>query len=191
MISQAQAILQTSAMFSSNTSRFVLALAAACDAVTSVTAADEVNIGSAENCVILTKTGISTAPDSFITGDIGVSPIAATAMTGFDLITDSGGEHAPSSQLHGTGLAFAADHTAPIGTQLTAAVSAMETTHTNAKGRDNTDGAMINLGAGTLGGINPQIEAWCLYLWHRRPNRSRRPLRGHRPVTPTTSSSFR
>jgi hypothetical protein len=140
-------------MFSSNTSRFVLALAAACTAVTSVTAADEVDIGSAENYVILTKTGISTVPDSFITGDIGVSPIAATAMTGFDLIMDSGREHSTSSQLHGTGMAFASDYAAPIGTQLTTAVSAMETAYTNAEGRDNTDGARKNIGGGILGGI--------------------------------------
>jgi hypothetical protein len=140
-------------MFSSKTSRFVLALAAACNAVTSVTAADEVVLGSAENYVILTKTGISTVPDSFITGDIGVSPIAATAMTGFALTMDSGGEHSTSSQLHGTGMAFAADYAAPIGAQLTAAVSAMETAYTDAERRPNSDGARTNLGAGTLGGI--------------------------------------
>jgi hypothetical protein len=140
-------------MFSSNTSRFVLALAAACNAVTSVTAADEVILGSAENYVILTKTGISTVPDSVITGDIGVSPIAATAMTGFSLTMDSGGEHSTSSQLHGTGMAFAADYAAPIGTQLTAAVSDMEAAYTDAESRPNTDDDRTNLGAGTLGGI--------------------------------------
>jgi hypothetical protein len=62
--------------------------------------------------VILTKTGVSTVPDSVITGDIGVSPIAATAMTGFGLIMDSGGEFSTSSQLHGTGKAFPSDCTA-------------------------------------------------------------------------------
>ena len=37
-----------------------------------------VNLGSAGNFVILTKSGISTTGSTSITGDIGVSPIAAT-----------------------------------------------------------------------------------------------------------------
>ena len=40
-----------------------------------------VNIGTAGNYAILAETGISTVPDSVITGDIGVSPIVATAIT--------------------------------------------------------------------------------------------------------------
>jgi len=141
-------------MFSSNASRFVLALAAACNAVTSATGENQqVNLGTAESYVILTKTGISTVPDSVITGDIGVSPIAATAMTGFGLIMDSGGEFSTSSQLHGTGKAFASDYAAPIGTQLTTAVSDMEAAYTDAAGRPNTDAARTNIGAGILGGV--------------------------------------
>ena len=42
-----------------------------------------VNLGTAGNFVILAKSGISTVPTSAITGDIGVSPIDATAITGF------------------------------------------------------------------------------------------------------------
>jgi hypothetical protein len=75
--------------FSSTTCRIVLVLAAACNAVAS--AEEEINLGTAENYVILTKSGISTVPDSIIIGDIGVSPIAATAMTGFGLAPESGG----------------------------------------------------------------------------------------------------
>src|SRR3989339_1670007 len=47
-----------------------------------------VNLGTAGNFVILTKSGISTVPSSAITGDIGVSPIDQTAITGFSLILD-------------------------------------------------------------------------------------------------------
>jgi hypothetical protein len=48
-----------------------------------------VNLRSAENYVILAKSGISTVPISAITGNIGVSPAAATFITGFSLIADS------------------------------------------------------------------------------------------------------
>jgi hypothetical protein len=139
-------------MFSSNAFRFVLVLAGACNAATSATE-EKVNIGTAENYVILSKTGISTVPDSFITGDIAVSPIAATAMTGFSLTMDSGLEFSTSAQLHGTGMAFAADYAAPIPTHLTTAVSDMETAYTDAAGRPNADAERIDLEGGVLGGV--------------------------------------
>eukprot|EP00571_Detonula_confervacea_P013713 CAMPEP_0172297048 /NCGR_PEP_ID=MMETSP1058-20130122/222_1 /TAXON_ID=83371 /ORGANISM="Detonula confervacea, Strain CCMP 353" /LENGTH=71 /DNA_ID=CAMNT_0013006153 /DNA_START=72 /DNA_END=285 /DNA_ORIENTATION=- len=41
-------------------------------------ATQNVTFGTAGNYTILTKSGISTVPDSVITGDIAVSPIAAT-----------------------------------------------------------------------------------------------------------------
>lgn len=47
------------------------------------------DLGSAGNFVILGKTGISTVPYSDITGDMGVSPVAASAITGFALIMDA------------------------------------------------------------------------------------------------------
>jgi hypothetical protein len=110
-----------------------------------------VNLATAGNYAILTKTGISTVPSSAITGDIAVSPIAAAAMTGFDPLTlESGGKYATASQF--TGKAYAASYGGSIETALTAAVSAMEAAYTDAKGRVNTDAARINLGAGILGG---------------------------------------
>src|SRR5580692_5848388 len=48
-----------------------------------------VNLGTAGNYVILSKSGISTVPTSAITGDIGVSPAAATFITGFSPLTAS------------------------------------------------------------------------------------------------------
>jgi hypothetical protein len=136
-------------MFSSNAFRFVLLLAAACSAVTSATE-DQVDLGTAKNYVILTKTGISTVPNSAITGDIAVSPIAATAMTGFSLTMDSGGAYWTSSQL--TGMAFAADNAAPTPTHLTTAVSDMETAYTDAESRPFI-AANLNLEGGVLGGV--------------------------------------
>jgi hypothetical protein len=145
-------------LFSSNVSRFVLVLSAAFSAVSSAggvrgTSAKEssVNLLSAGNYAILTKSGISTVPDSVITGDIAVSPIAATAITGFSLTMDSGNTFSTSSQLS-TGKAFAATYSSPIPAHLTSAVSAMEAAYTDAAGRVNSDGDRINLGGGILGG---------------------------------------
>jgi hypothetical protein len=58
------------------------------------TAPDTVLLGAAGNYVILAKTGISTVHTSGITGDIAVSPIAAAAITGFDLTMASSGAKA-------------------------------------------------------------------------------------------------
>jgi hypothetical protein len=44
-----------------------------------------IELGNAKNFAILAKTGISTVRDSTVVGDIAVSPIATTAMSGFGL----------------------------------------------------------------------------------------------------------
>jgi hypothetical protein len=139
-------------MFSFNTFRFVLALEAACNAVTFATEAAD--LGTAGDYVILTKSGISAVPDSVITGDIGVSPIAATALTGFSLTMDAGGEFSTSTQLQSPlGKAYAATYHPPIPAVLSTAVSNMETAYTDAAGRLNPDDERINLGGGVLGGV--------------------------------------
>ena len=48
-----------------------------------------VSLGTAGNYVILSKAGISTVPVSAVTGNLGVSPAAATAITGFSLTADA------------------------------------------------------------------------------------------------------
>jgi hypothetical protein len=110
----------------------------------------KVEIGSAGNYVMLTKTGISTVPTSDITGDMGVSPIAATAMTGFSLTADPTNKFSTSAQL--TGQAFAANYATPTPALLTTAVSDMETAYTDAAGRANKDAERQNLNGGALGG---------------------------------------
>jgi hypothetical protein len=111
---------------------------------------EKVELLTAGDYVILTKTGISTVPDSIITGNIAVSPIAAEAMTGFSFAADSTGTFSTSSQI--SGMAYAADYLAPTPSLLTTAVSAMEAAYTDAAGRSNPDAARINLGGGLLGG---------------------------------------
>jgi hypothetical protein len=50
-------------------------------------------VGSAKEFVILAKADISNVTKSSITGDIGVSPIAATAITAFRLVAGSSSPH--------------------------------------------------------------------------------------------------
>jgi len=139
-------------MFSSNAFRFVLVLAAACNAGTFATdPATTVALGTAGDFAILTKAGITTVPSSTITGNIGVSPITDAAMTGFSFIKDSSGEFSTSTQV--IGRAYAANFETPTPTKMTTAVGDMETAYNDAAGRVNADAARINFGAGILGGV--------------------------------------
>jgi hypothetical protein len=96
-----------------------------------------VDLGTAGRFAILSKAGISTVPSSVITGDIGVSPIAATAMTGFSLIEDaSHPQFSSSAQV--LGRAFAADYAVPTPSRMTTAVGDMETAYTDAGSRAPT-----------------------------------------------------
>jgi hypothetical protein len=109
-----------------------------------------VDLGSACNYAILAKSGISTVPTSTITGNIGVSPIASTAITGFTLTLDSSGQFSTSAQV--TGEAFAPDYGVPTPANLTAAVSDMEGAYTKASQCPTTDATRKNIGGGTIGG---------------------------------------
>ena len=60
-----------------------------------------VDLGTASDFAILAKAGISTVPESIITGDVGVSPIAQGALTGFSLTLDPSGEFSTSNQIRG------------------------------------------------------------------------------------------
>jgi len=117
-----------------------------------------VNLGTAGDYAILAKSGISTVPPSAVTGDIGVSPIGSTAITGFSLIRDSTGNFSTSSQL--TGKAYAADYASPTPANLTTAVSDMQTAYTDAAGRTLPD--FTELGSGNIGGMTlaPGLYKW-------------------------------
>jgi hypothetical protein len=109
-----------------------------------------VDLKEAGSFAILAKTGIATVPASMITGgDIGVSPIAADAMTGFSF-TGEGGLRS-SSQVDDQSKAIAADDGGGIESRLTTAVGDMETAYTDAEGRLNT--TEINLGGGNLADV--------------------------------------
>jgi hypothetical protein len=118
-----------------------------------------VNLGSVNGAgnptspryAILAKTGISTTGTTAVTGDLGVSPVAATYITGFSLIMNAGGCYSTTTLV--TGNVFAADYntggcTTP--TLLTVAVGDMMTAYTDAASRvpDFTE-----IGAGNIGGM--------------------------------------
>jgi hypothetical protein len=117
-----------------------------------------VNLRTAGNFVILTKSGISTVPSSAITGDIGVSPINSTAITGFSLILTAGSPFATSAQI--TGKVYAPDYAAPTPDNLTTAIGDMQTAYTDAAGRTTPD--FTELGAGQIGGLTlvPGLYKW-------------------------------
>ena len=119
-----------------------------------------VNLGSAGNFVILSKAGISTTGATKITGNIGVSPIAASAITGFGLVLDSSRTFSRSTLV--TGKVYAANYAAPTPSMLTTAVSDMQTAYSNAAGRAPTSAATINVGAGSIGGmtLKPGVYKW-------------------------------
>ena len=96
-----------------------------------------VNLRTAGDFVILAKTAISTTGTTQINGDIGVSPVAASFITGFGLIADPSNTFSTSSLI--TGKAYAADYTSPTPSKLTTAVSNMETAYTDAAGRTLPD----------------------------------------------------
>ena len=107
-----------------------------------------VDLGAAAGFTILAKSGVSTVPQSIITGDVGVSPIAQGALTGFSITLDPSGEFATSTQV--TGKMYAADFGAPTPAKLTAAVLDMEAAYADAAGR--LDPNFVELHAGILGG---------------------------------------
>jgi hypothetical protein len=107
-----------------------------------------VNLGTAGNFTILAKTGISNVPTSAITGDLGVSPAAATYITGFSLTADSTNVFSTSPQV--TGSVYAADYSPPTPSNLTTAIADMQLAFTDAAGRAPN---VTELGAGNIGGM--------------------------------------
>ncbi|MBS1123367.1 MAG: large protein [Deltaproteobacteria bacterium] len=116
-----------------------------------------VNLGRAGDFVILAKSGVSTVPPSAVTGDIGVSPVAASSITGFALTADSTNVFSTSPQV--TGKLYAADYASPTPANMTTAVSDMELAFTDAAGRAPD---AVELGAGNIGGMTlpPGVYKW-------------------------------
>lgn len=117
-----------------------------------------VNLGLAGNFVILSKAGISTTGATKIVGNLGVSPIASTAITGFGLKMDRQGQFSTSSLV--TGKIYAANYAAPTPSMLTKAVGDMQIAYRDAAGRKHP--RATELGGGNIGGktIRPGLYKW-------------------------------
>jgi hypothetical protein len=116
-----------------------------------------VNLGTAGNFAILAKSGISTVPTSAVTGDLGVSPLDATYITGFALTADATNVFSTSLQV--TGRVYAANYTVPTPSILTTAIGDMQAAFTDAAGRAPD---VTELGAGNIGGmtLSPGVYKW-------------------------------
>jgi hypothetical protein len=115
-------------------------------------------LAAAGTYVILAKEATSNVPTSTITGNMGLSPAAASFITGFDLSLPAGGAFSTSSQV--TGNVYAADYAVPTPSNLTTAVGAMEAAYTDAAGRPTPD--HLELATGNIGGLTLPAG---LYKW--------------------------
>jgi uncharacterized repeat protein (TIGR02543 family) len=108
-----------------------------------------VNLGTAANFAAIGKAGISTTGVTLITGDIGVSPIDQTALTGFSQTMDVSNTF--STSVYVVGNIYASDYAVPTPAYLTTAVADMETAFTTANGL--TTDVIVDLGAGDISGM--------------------------------------
>jgi hypothetical protein len=132
-------------------SLLVLALPAVSSAATTV------YLGTASYFSILAKSGISSTGATHVVGNMGVSPIAGTAITGFGLV-----KRAPtySKSPLVTGNIYAANYAAPTPAHLTEEIGDMQKAYVDAAGRKNP--TKVELGAGNIGGltIRPGLYKW-------------------------------
>ncbi len=120
------------------------------------TATSAVNLGAAGNYVILAETAVTTTGTTHITGDIGLSPAAASSFTGFGQAMDPSGVFSTSSLV--TGHLYAADYAAPTPANLGTAITNMGTAYTTANGKAMT----VSEGTTTLCGqtLAPGVYTW-------------------------------
>jgi len=122
-----------------------------------------VSIGAAANYAILAKTGVSSAPISVVSGNIGLSPTARVGLTGWSLISEPTDTYFTSAQVAAPGKLYAADNVGGTTTsELTTAVGNMESAFTEAAGRTATSAATTNLSGGTLTSLTlpPGVYEW-------------------------------
>jgi hypothetical protein len=132
------------------------------DAVVTGPPADHsaVNLRSTSEFAVLAKSGVSATGVTAVTGDIGLSPAAASYLTGFGLIMDATNTFSTSSLVLSPGKIYASNYTPPTPTKMTTAVSDMETAYTDAAGR--TSPTQTELGAGNITSMTLSAG---LYKW--------------------------
>ncbi len=90
------------------------------------------SLGRASDYAVLAKSAVSTTGVTSISGDVGLSPAAATYLTGFSETQSADNQYSTSTYV--TGRLYAADYGAPTPEKLTTAVSDMETAFTTGNG---------------------------------------------------------
>ena len=122
----------------------------------------QVDLNSAGDFSILTKSGISSTGITSVGGDIGVSPAAATSITGFGLIMDTNGESSHTTiATHVIGKVYASNYAPPTPSKMTVAVADMETAYTTANNLV-TPAPILETGAGNISGLTlpPGLYKW-------------------------------
>ena len=117
-----------------------------------------VDLGTAGDFVILAQSAITSTTPCVITGDVGISPATAAAITGFALTADVTNTFWTSEQV--TGRVYAADNMPPTPAKMTMAVADMQSAFADAAARE--PGA-TEVGGGSIGG---QVLAPGVYKWN-------------------------
>lgn len=115
-----------------------------------------VSLGEAGEYAVLAESAISNVPTSVITGDLGLSPAAASYITGFAM-TRAGVMWTSPEVVGGI---FAADNDPTTPVDLTTAVADMHRAYEDAAGRPTP--TFLNLGDGAIGGLTlaPGLYKW-------------------------------
>ena len=119
------------------------------------------DLGTPGAYAVLAKTAVTSVPGTSIDGgNVGVSPAAASAITGFSLILDPSGVFATSTTVVTPYKVYAANYTIPTPSLLTTAVLGMQAAYINAASRVPTD--YLDLKDGDIGGLilEPGIYTW-------------------------------
>jgi hypothetical protein len=110
---------------------------------------------------LLAKTGITNVTGSSISGgNVGLSPAAATFITGLSLIADATKVFATSASVVAPAKVYASNYATPTPSNLTTAVLAMQAAYNDAAARTTPD--FLNLGSGDIGGktLTPGLYKW-------------------------------
>ena len=118
--------------------------------------AEPINLRTAGTYAILSQAGIS-GIGAAVTGDLGVSPAAATYITGFSLVADATNAFSKSAEV--VGKIYAANYAGTTPAWLTAAIGDLQLAITDAAARAPD---VAELGAGTIGGLTlgPAVYRW-------------------------------
>jgi hypothetical protein len=119
------------------------------------------DLAAAGAYVILAKTGITNVTGSSITGGhLGLSPAAATFITGFGMTADSTNVFSTSASVVTPARIYASNYAVPTPSNLTTAVLDMQAAYTDAAARNQPD--FLNLGSGNIGGLTlaPGLYTW-------------------------------